>query len=337
MRMLVLGGTRFLSARVCALAVAAGYEVTVAARGVHGTPPEGAIFVRWDRTDPVPPALRDLTPDVVVDVTTTPAFARAAVAAWGSAHWIYVSTVSVYADQAAPGGTPDTTPVLPAGEDPADEEWYGKAKVACEEAVRAGAASYLIVRPGLIVGPGDGSGRFTYWPVHAAAAARDGGGLLVPGTPDDPVQYIDVADLAAWIVRSAATRLTGTYDAVGPSLTWAQFVAGLAAGIGADVHPTYVPGEDLVRRGITEWMGPGSLPLWIADPAAAGLMMRDVRATLAAGLTVRPPADTVRDTLAWYEATPDAAVTGLTRVEERAVLRSVSAGDGVSREDVFGD
>ncbi len=178
MRILVLGGTVFLSRAVAAAAVARGHDVVCAARGVSGTVPDGATLVRWDRSEAVPGELTDTEFDAVVDVSRIPSHVRAAVAAFPDAHWTFVSTVNVYADTATVGGTPATLPLLDpveTDEDPASgPEVYGAMKVACENIVRAGTTSALVIRPGLIVGPGDPSGRFTYWPARFAQAADDG-------------------------------------------------------------------------------------------------------------------------------------------------------------------
>ena len=155
MRVLVLGGSVFLSREVAARAVASGHDVVAVTRGRSGAVPEGVRHVVADREAGLPAALTGERFDVVVDVTDSPGQARAAVAAWPDAHWVYVSTVSVYADPSAVGG-PDTLAAhAPAPEDvdPAgDPEAYGRLKVACELAVRRGASSWVIVRPGLIVG-----------------------------------------------------------------------------------------------------------------------------------------------------------------------------------------
>jgi nucleoside-diphosphate-sugar epimerase len=193
-------------------------------------------------------------------------------------------------------------------------------KVACEQLVRDGAASALVVRPGLIVGPHDPSGRFAYWPVHAARALEDGRPLLVPGAPDDPVQVVDVRDLAAWILAGAEQRLTGTFDGLGPSVSRRSFVAALAVGVGGAPELRWVPSAELVRLGVRDWAGEGSLPLWIGEEGYEGFMARDVSASLAAGLEVRRLEQTVHDTLAWLREDPDAPVTGLTREEELDLL-----------------
>ena len=171
MRLLVLGGTVFLSRAVAADAVARGHEVTCAARGTSGSVPEGARLVTVDRTEPLP----DLGEfDAVVDVARLPSWVRSGVAAYPDAHWVFVSTVNVYADDATPGGTPETLPLHEAIEEDVDlkeqPEAYGPMKVACERIVLDGAASAMVIRPGLIVGPEDPSGRFSYWPRRLAPA-----------------------------------------------------------------------------------------------------------------------------------------------------------------------
>src|SRR5262249_23290809 len=158
-----------------------------------------------------------------------------------SGHWTFVSTVSVYADNRTPGQRADAAPLrAPTAPDVehASDELYGAAKVACEQAVDEGA---FICRPGLIVGPEDPTGRFTYWPARLSR----GGEVLAPGTPADPVQFIDVRDLAQWIVHAAQARLTGIYDAIGPTRSRGEFLAECAAAIGSSCTFTWVNREFL--------------------------------------------------------------------------------------------
>ena len=204
MRLLVLGGTVFLSRAVAVEAVRRGHEVTCACRGESGSVPEGAAHVAWDRRDTAPSGLVDGNGfDAVVDVARHPSWVRSAVAAFPDAHWVFVSTISVYTDDSTPQGTVDTLPThepIHTDEDPASgPEVYGAMKVACEQAVTDGAGSSVVIRPGLIVGPGDRSGRFSYWPNRIA----EGGEVLAPGSPDERVQVIDVRDLASWLVDCA--------------------------------------------------------------------------------------------------------------------------------------
>ncbi|MDH2412902.1 NAD-dependent epimerase/dehydratase family protein [Nocardioides sp. CER19] len=328
MRILVLGGTVFLSHEIAAQAVARGHDVVCAARGSSGHAPDGARMVPWDRSEEPPGELTALEPDAVVDVARLPSYVRRAVHAFPDAHWSFVSTCNVYADEGTAGGTARSALKEPIDEDldPASSpEAYGRMKVACERLVQRGARRAFIVRPGLIVGPHDTSGRFAYWPSHAAAAAADGGPLLVPGEPDDPVQAIDVRDLAAWILDAAEAGWTGAYDGNAAPITREAFLAALAEGVGADLDTRWVPTKRLVEAGVREWSGPGSLPLWIGEPGYEGFMARDVGASLTAGLAPRPLAETVRDTLDWLRDEPEAPVTGMSRAEELALLDRVAA------------
>ena len=326
MRLLVLGGTVFLSREVAAEAARRGHEVICACRGESGTVPDGCRLVRWDRDDPVPAQLSGDRFDAVVDVARHPSRVRSAVAAFAGAHWVFVSTINVYADESTPGGTPETLPLrepIPDDVDPNESpEAYGGMKVACEQTVLDGAASATVVRPGLIVGPGDPTGRFTYWPVRIAEAARESGEVLAPGTPDDLVQLIDVRDLAAWLVTCAERRTTGVYDGVGHPEPIGRVLEQVADGVDAKVRFTWVPQEFLEAQGVQPWAGDRAVPLWLPRPAYDGMLAHDPRPALAAGLTLRPIAETARDTLAWHASTDDPAMTGIDREGERAVLEA---------------
>lgn len=326
-KILVLGGSVFLSKAVAAEAVARGHDVTCANRGSSGPVPDGAAFVRWDRGEAVPVELADTAYDAVVDVGRMPSWVRGAVAAWPAAHWVFVSTVNVYADDSTPDGRPGSLPLRDPQPDDVDlaqdPDAYGPMKVACEEIVRDGAASWTVIRPGLIVGPGDPTGRFTYWPARLA----DGGSALAGGRAEDRMQVIDARDLAAWIVNCAEQRTGGDYDGVGEVLPLGTLLARVADGVGGDADLTWVPQEFLADQGVQPWMGPEALPLWLPRPEYDGLGSHDPAPSYAAGLVLRPVADTARDTLAWLRATPDATVTGLTREREAAVLDAWRARD----------
>jgi 2'-hydroxyisoflavone reductase len=224
-----------------------------------------------------------------------------------------VSTTSVYADLTTPGQKADTAPVLaPTG--PEIElslpDTYGAAKVACE---RVFGTDAFICRPGLIVGPGDPTGRFSYW----VARLKCGGEILAPATPDDPVQYIDVRDLAGWIVQAAQARLRGTFDAIGPSCTRRRFLTEGAAALDSSWTFTWVDEAFLAHHWIGGGSGSRSLPYPMPD--TPGDSSRDVSAALAAGLTVRPLGETMRDTWLWLEAA-GGPITGLSRDLEGLLL-----------------
>ncbi|GAA1658326.1 SDR family oxidoreductase [Saccharothrix algeriensis] len=324
MRMLVLGGTVFLGRAVAAHALAAGHDVTCVARGVSGGVPEGARLVTADRDAPDGLAGLDGPFDAVIDVARRPSHVRHAVSALRdrAAHWVYVSSCSVYADQGTPGQRAADAPLLdplPLETDDATGPNYGPAKVACEKALvdGVGADRAMLCRAGLIVGPEDTTNRFDYWVSRLA----DGGEILAPGSPDDLVQWVDVRDLAAWLVQAAERRLAGPYDGIGAPVTRAEFFAGVAAGVGVTPELTWVDQDFLAVEGVEPWMGERSLPMWLPLPEYAGFMARDVSGALAAGLSPRPLADTARDTLAWLATAPERKPwAGITRADESALL-----------------
>jgi 2'-hydroxyisoflavone reductase len=329
MRLLVLGGTRFLSYEVALEALRRGHQVTCACRGESGALPDGVTHLRWDRSPEAGEPAPDLSAyDVVVDVARHPPWVQRAVAAAPQAHWIFVSSISVYVDSEAVGGTPANSALLEAihaDEDLAeDPEAYGPMKVACEQLVLGSTEHAMVIRPGLIVGPGDPTGRFTYWPVRLA----DGGEVLAPGAPSDLTQIIDVRDLATWILDSAERRRTGVFDAIGVALPMADLLAQVADGVAellsdGDFELTW-PGQDfLIDQGVAPWAGPASLPMWLPRPDYDGMSARAAQPAIEAGLPLRPISDTARDTLAWVRATPDdqaAEITGIDRDREATLL-----------------
>ncbi|GAA1373126.1 SDR family oxidoreductase [Catellatospora chokoriensis] len=324
MRLLVLGGTVFLGRAVAAHALAAGHDVTCVARGTSGAVPAGATLVTADRDDPAGLAGLDGDFDAVIDVARRPSHVRHAVAALGARipHWVFVSSCSVYADQATPGQRADEAPLLlplPLETDDATGENYGPAKVACERALldAVGPDRVLLCRAGLIVGPEDTTNRFDYW----VARLAEGGEVLVPGAPGEAVQWIDVRDLAAWLVQAAEQRLAGAYDGIGAPVTRAEFFADIAEAVAAEPRLTWVDQDFLAAQGVGPWMGERSLPMWLPLPEYAGFLSRDVSPALAAGLAPRPLTDTARDTLAWLADAPARKPwAGITREDETGLL-----------------
>ncbi|YCK39476.1 NAD-dependent epimerase/dehydratase family protein [Actinomadura sp. ATCC 39365] len=315
MRTLVLGGTRFLSREIARQARDRGHEVVCAARGVAGEPPSGVEFVRVDRS-----ADGGLAPlkgafDLVVDVARLPSQVRRAVTelAGRAGHYTFVSSCSVYSDATRVNQVLHDP--LPAGADESDPENYGPAKVACEQILGDDA---LHVRAGLIVGPEDQSDRFTYWVERLAR----GGPVLAPGSPGDLVQLVDVRDLAAWTLDAAQAGLTGPYDGISMPFTRGEMLAMIAEGLAVAPELVWAGQEFLTGHEVEPWAGPRSLPLWLPLPEYAGFMARDTSATLAAGLRIRPVADTARDTLAWLRDSGHRVTrAGLTADEEADLLR----------------
>lgn len=322
MRLLVLGGSGWLSGHVARAAVQAGDDVVCVSRGATGRAPKGTSWIAADRD--VSFGLTEVSAeawDAVVDVSSQPGQVRRAsrALASGARFYVYVSSVSVYAVHDVIGADEDAAVLDPLTEDDCvDMQLYGNAKVACEDAVReAFGGRSLIARAGLIGGPGDPTARTTYWPWRFAHPSHADGRVLVPDAPADRVQVIDVRDLASWIVAAARDQITGTFDAVGTSLTLAEHLGLARAETGSR---TVAATETWLRaRDVQPWVGERSLPLWIGDPAWRGMGARDGSAARAGGLALRPLEQTLRDGLVGLGGTrPEGA--GLTDEAESALL-----------------
>ncbi|MGW5051125.1 NAD-dependent epimerase/dehydratase family protein [Actinokineospora sp. NPDC004072] len=303
MRILILGGTRFLGRTTAAAAAARGHEVVCAARGESGSVPDGTRLVKIDRDQPdgLAPLAGEWF-DAVVDVAPISHtwVSRALEALGGSVgHWTFVSSISAYAH---PDRVDDV--LLPPREEHfdrtkvlTDPDAYGSIKVASENAVLAAMGERaFIVRAGLITGPGDPFDRFGYWPMRL----RRGGRVVVPDV-DHLSQIIDVGDLAAWIVDAAEQGTGGVYDGIGPAQPLLELIEGVAAAVDADAELVKVPEAVLAEHEIAPWMGPRSLPLWL--PESHRMMgARDAGPAIAAGLRPRPLAEAATRALAHEEA-----------------------------------
>jgi nucleoside-diphosphate-sugar epimerase len=316
LKLLVLGGTGFLGRAVVETAVEQGHEVTLFNRGK--TNPE--LFpelerLRGDRAvDPIPSGAWD----GVIDTSgLLPGVVRASAEALrDSQRYLFVSSISVYADLSE--GPTEDSPRAQLGDMPSEEmlpgyENYGALKALCEDVVtEVYTERALIVRSGLIVGPYDPTGRFTYWPHRIAR----GGQLVVPGPPEAQVQFVDVRDLGAWLVDLLERGDSGAFNATHPGTTWGELVESCLRVTGSNGRPVWIDTEWLAEQGVGEWM---ELPLWLHDPDSLGMMRADVSRAVAAGLTFRPLDETVRGTLESAEPTEDA---GLTPERERALLEA---------------
>jgi 2'-hydroxyisoflavone reductase len=320
MKLLVLGGTLFLGRHIVDSALARGHEVTLFNRGQ--TNPElfpEAERLRGDRESDLS-ALEGRRWDAAIDVHgRMPRVVRpvAELLAGAVDHFTFVSSISAYGD-ASSVGLDESTPTaeFPEGTDEGDLANYGPCKAECERIVEAAFRGRAFVpRPGLILGPHDPTDRFTYWPRRVAA----GGEVLAPGDPGRQVQIVDGRDLADWIVRMAEAAATGAYNATGPEypLTMGRMLEACRAASGSDAELVWVGDEFLVSEGVGEWM---ELPLWLVDPEAAGLLSVDVSRALDSGLSFRPLAETVRDTLAWRGDGALSESVGLAREREAELL-----------------
>jgi 2'-hydroxyisoflavone reductase len=323
MKVLILGGTLFLGRHLVESALARGDEVAIFNRG--RTNPDLYLEVehlRGDRDTGDLDTLRGREWDAVVDTSArVPRWVRdtAGMAAATGAHYTLLSSVSVYRDLSAPGigeGAAVHRLADETSEEIADAETYGALKALCEQALEEKLPGRgLSVRAGLIVGPYDNTGRFTYW-VHRIAR---GGDVLAPEPRDQTVQFVHAGDLADWILTSAERRLAGVFNATGPKtpLTLEQLLEACRELAEQPVSLTWVDERFLVDRGVEEW---SDLPLWLAPGVrkeTAGLMSVDVSRALGEGLRFRPLRDTLRETLGGAEPMPGA---GLTPEREQELL-----------------
>ncbi|HLX19739.1 MAG TPA: NAD-dependent epimerase/dehydratase family protein [Gaiellaceae bacterium] len=312
MRLLVLGGTKFLGRGV--VDAAGAHDVTLVNRGQ--TNPDlypDAEHIQLDLTGDLSP-LEGGEWDAVIDLDPTqmPRHTRRRAEALNVGHYVFVSTISVYADPSVP--LDEGSPLLePPDPEPKafDVELYGNLKVGSERVVQeVFGERCAIVRPGLIVGPHDPTDRFTYWPRRLA----EEGPVLAPGEPSRPVQIIDARDLGAFLVHVAEQRIGGVFNGTGPAqpLTFGEMLTRIAPGS----ELLWVDDQILLAAGVGPWM---ELPLWLPGDEYAGMMRTDVSRAIAAGMTFRPLEETARDTLAWSLEAGDQRPT-LTRAKEREIL-----------------
>jgi 2'-hydroxyisoflavone reductase len=337
MRLLILGGTGFIGPHQVRYALVRGHHVT--------------IFNRFHQKDGWPGPVEELIGDRNSDLkaleggdwdvcidnpTSLPAWVRdaARVLMGHVGQYVFISTISVYAandkpaDETAPraaykGGDPmaETTKSLSA-----DPHLYGPLKALSEnEALtQYGEAATTIIRPGLIVGPGDKTDRFTYWPVRLAR----GGDILAPGDGGDPAQFIDVRDLAEWTIRVAEQHITGVFNASGPavSITMQEMLTGIARGVQVNPKLVWTPAAFLKANKVSAWR---DMPVWIpGEGETFGFHRRDIRRATAAGLTHRPLPFTAADTLARFLTLPSERQAklraGVTPERETQLLATLS-------------
>jgi len=317
---LVIGGTRFVGRAFAEAALASGHEITLFHRGRSGLdlfPDVERIL--GDRDGGLEP-LRGHRFDAVVDTCGyVPRIVRdsARLLAGSVDRYLFVSSESVYADMAAPDQDEDAP--LATIRDPAVEtvtdETYGALKVLCEREVSAALPDRtLVVRPGYIVGPNDPTDRFTWWVRRSAG----GGEMLAPGPPDLLMRFVDVRDLASWMLSLLDRAVTGVFNADGPGeAVSAQSLVSRARSVaGANTRVTWVDPEFLLARG----MRPDSseMPLWLPGPEWAGTF--DASRAVGAGLKYRPVERTIADTLAWDRSRVGVLTTGLSPEREADLL-----------------
>jgi 2'-hydroxyisoflavone reductase len=324
MDLLILGGTGFLGRHLVEAALGDGHRVTLFNRGLIGPGlfPE-VETVRGDREVDLS-ALRGRRWDAAIDTCGyVPRVVRASAGLLADAvdHYTFVSSISVYPDDLEPGAgeeAPEQELADPTVEEVTGET-YGGLKALCERAAEEEMPGRVLnVRPGLISGPHDPTDRFTYWPRRISL----GGEVLVPDHPGRRVQYIDVRDLAAWMVHMSAEQRTGTYNATGPDheLEMGRLLETCEAVSGGDARLVWVSEDFLEENGVEPFT---ELPLWLPR-AYDALQAIDCRRANAAGLAFRPVSETIGDVLEWDRArTADTEpAAGLSPERERELLRA---------------
>lgn len=325
--LLILGGTGFIGPHLTAEALRLGWKVTHFNRGKHspgGVP--GVTTLIGDRDGQLE-ALRGHRWDVVIDDTGyVPKYVKlsAQVLAPEVGYYLFISSIAAYASFARPN---DESSPLGGLSDPDATDFmaqYGPMKALCEQyTLAAFKGRACVVRPGYIVGPGDPTDRFTYWPVRASK----GGEMLAPGTPRDPIQFIDVRDLCTWMMHLAQARTRGVFNAVCPprAFTMGDLMrASQDASPAAHTRITWVSQDFLAAHHV-------DLPIWTPTRGEmAGLPLTSAARAIGAGLRSRSLRDTVRDTLAWFQSQPPQRQSqlqaGLTPAKEAAILREWHAG-----------
>ena len=335
MKLLVLGGTHFLGRHLVDAAVTRGHDVTIFTRGRQPVPARsGVTALTGDRDPRIAPglaALEEGTWDAVIDCSgyvPRVVATGARLLAPRVSRYVFVSSMSVYASTERPH-MDERTPVATL-QDPDTEEVmqnYGALKAACESTVdRIYGSRATIVRPGLIVGPFDGSDRFGYWVarfVHPELLGDRPARAVVPAPRERPLQFIDARDLAAWMLDLATNDVAGAFNAGSPAWKWRMedLVTALVAASASPPRPAWIDDEQLVAHGVQSWVG---LPLWLppGEADSAGFMAMDCSRAQKAGLSTRPLPQTIADTATWLAARDNARAWRhvLSADAERALL-----------------
>ena len=333
LRMLILGGTGFTGPQQVQYALSRGHHLTVFNRGrTHpGELPKEVEQLIGDRNGQLD-ALKGRTWDVCIDnPTSLPVWVRdaAQILKGNVGHYTFISTISVYSDTSKQGMDESAPLAKYTGPDAMKETnvtlrasnfaLYGPLKAMSEvEAEKWFPGKTLIIRPGYIVGPGDESDRFTYWPVRV----ERGGEVLAPGTANDPIQIIDARDLAEWTIRMVEQGVTGPFNAVGPKsrLGMGKMLNVMKDTTGSDAHFTWVDDKFLEDQKIID-----AIPIWTSTKGQEiGYSTMNINKAVSHGLTFRSIADTTRATLEWFRKQPPARQSrmraGITAQREAEVL-----------------
>ncbi|AEI44540.1 NAD-dependent epimerase/dehydratase family protein [Paenibacillus mucilaginosus] len=339
MKLLVLGGTRFVGYEVVLSALSRGHEVTTFNRGQTAKGVHSGVKELYGDRDGGLDVLRGGTWDAVIDTCGyLPRLVRASGQELADRVGVYtfISSISVYKDLSVPLNHEHSD--VRELEDESIEDipnHYGALKARCEQILEGlMPGRVLTVRPGLIVGPRDLSDRFTYWPVRISR----GGEILCPGQGDSEVQFIDVRDLAEWTVAMTEARRTGVYNAAGPGvrLTMRELLERAREALGSSAVFTWCGESFLAEQGVRGW---SDMPVWLPAEGELsefrGMLQADYSKAVQAGLTFRPVEETVRDTVRYHghRGEGDAWKAGLSAARERELLALWHGGKAGERRD----
>lgn len=336
MKLLIIGGTRFLGRHLVSAALGREHEITLFNRGRYSSE-NNVETIHGDRhTDLI--QLRGRRWDAVIDMCgMLPNAVRAATEVLSDSvdQYVFISTQNVYADVSMPGVS-ELSPLRTLTSDELEQAYaidrsgepsygklYGGLKALCEQAAEEVMPNrVLTIRPGLIVGPNDYTDRFTYWVVRIAR----GGEVLAPGRPDRFIQLIDVRDLAEWTICMIERKETGIYNAVGEpkTLTMQDMFDECRAVSRSDASFTWASEEFLLEHKVAAW---SEMPLWLPEEAAPhlkGFMFINSDKAVGAGLSFRSLTDTIRDTLAWYQRSSNEELkAGLNSEREQELVQEL--------------
>jgi 2'-hydroxyisoflavone reductase len=324
LKVLILGGTNFLGPHLVEELHEHGHEITLFNRGTQDTSRFPYVKILRGNRDGDLEALKNRWWDAIIDTSGhLPRLVEdsSKVLSTATNHYTFVSTIGVYKDfhtLEIDEGYP-----LAEQEDKTSEEindkTYGALKASCEKVVEQYFADhFLVVRPGLIVGPGDPTNRFSYWPLRI----MDGGEILAPGSPTQNLQFIDVRDLAKWIVSMIEKQETGFYNATGPAsaLTFEDLLKACSQISKKKASFTWVSEDFLIEHGVQDWV---ELPLWLSYKRnMPGFLNVDARKAIRAGLTFRPLTNTISATIDWETKNQkDGVQIGIDREKEQNLIR----------------
>ncbi|NRA63952.1 MAG: NAD-dependent epimerase/dehydratase family protein [Pseudobacteriovorax sp.] len=328
MKILVIGGTQFLGRHIVAECLEQGINVTLLNRGLSSPdlfPKLPRLIGDRNDTEHLHKASLSDNWDAVIDCCGYfPGSVEKSACAFQASHYIFISSVSVYDDfncEAITETSPTCSTSDAASLNHNTAETYGMRKKACEDVVqKIFQKQATVIRPGLIVGPNDPTWRFPYW----VDRIGKGGKVLAPGHPKDQVQFIDVRDLAKWILEVASRQILGTYNAVGPyePLTWGQLLDGIQHTLDNPCKITWVEESALLAKSITPWT---DLPLWVPQ-TSRGIHRVDGSKARQRGLTSRAITDTIQAT--WQSIRSQDILKsedfGLTLEKEKSLLSTLA-------------